>query len=724
MSFCQKCGKQLGDDMRFCDGCGAAVEAPVAAPVEAPVEMPAEVPAAPAQPKADFVGKVKGWFGVALAKCKEWCGIAVAFLKNLPKKVLMFGGAAVALVVVLAIVLGIVFSGGGAKVPSYALYVKNGDLYYNPDSSVKPWRVTKDPASTSEVQMSADGNRIFYYEVDGLERELRYRAVGKDKDSTKIDSDVSGYMINEKGTKVLYVKGGDLYLHDLKEKSKVASDANMLYATADLKTLLFSIEDGEDRTLYIKKGNKDKEKVMDLKDREVCGFTAKLDTVWFIDGEDLYKQKIGKDKEKLVSGVERVIHLYDSGEIFYVKTGEDKKVPLSTFVDDDLAASDAAAKEPVEPTAPTRPTYPDYPDYPDQPYWWEYDDEAQYEADYAEYETEYNRIKTEYEAAVQKYNDDYKKYEEDYEAYGEAYDKYRDEMNAYETIADRNEFRQELKETTYAYTTEKLAYFDGKKETVLAEDYTDYTTYADDKAVIVYGARKADESKKMKMSEIEYFYGAIYDVENFAENNASETLYVGIEGKAVALGGEDPYSIRLNEDGKSLYYLDNHDEEKNTAELYKVEIGKELKKAAKVDSDVDADSLSLADGKPVYTKDTKESHADLYWDGKKIDSDVYRYDYYEARGGFVYRTDYKDGEYTLKTSDGKNAVKVADDVHESTVLPNGNITYLKEYSSTKGKGDMYLYKGKKSVEVDTGVSSLVTVYGAQYTAKEYKIINW
>lgn len=706
--FCQKCGKQAAEGTRFCEACGApleaapAVEAPV---VEAPVaEAPvAEMPAEEA-PKADFAAKAKGLADVALAKCKE----GLAFVMKLPKKILAIGAAAVALVLVVAIVLGIVLSGGGAKVPSYALYVKGGDLYYNPDSSVKPWRVTKDPASTN-VQMSADGKRIFFMEQDGSDTELHYAAVGKEKDSVKIEDGISQWQINEKGTKVLFTKGGDLYSHNLKEKEKIASDVDGFVVSEDFGTILYSVEEDGESEVYVKKGKKDAEKILDGEDIELCAYDRSMSTIWFVEDDDLYEQKIGKKKEKLIGDVGSVIRIYDSGDVLYTKDGEDKKIPLANYVNDDLKDADAKAVEPVK---PTQPTYPEYPEYPSYPYSWEYESDAAYQAALDAYNTKREQLTNEYNAAKEKYQKDYEQYQKDLSAYYDAKDEYDD-------IADRNELREELKTQNFEYTTKKLCYFDGKKETVLTEDYTSFEDYAADKAVIVYGARKVDDSKKIKMSEVDY----IYDVESFARENVSAALYVGVEGKTSELKNEEAFSVRLTDDGKTVYFLDKKDEEKGEAELYKAAIGKEVKKVEKIDSDVTADSLSLEEDKPVYTKAKKDEHYDLYWDGKKIDSDVYRHGYYEARGGFVYRTDYKDGEFTLKTSNGKKAVKVADDVQNYSVLPNGNITYLKDYNMAKGKGDMYLYKGSKSVLVDDGVSTLVTVFGAQYSDKEYKIIN-
>lgn len=702
--FCQKCGKQAADGARFCEGCGAPLDAPVApvAPVqEAPVAPVQEAPVAPVLPeeaKVDYAAKAKGFAAVAVAKCKEWFGIALAFVKKLPKKVLMLGGAAVALVLVLVIVLGAVL-GGGAKYPSYALYVKDGELWYNPDSSVKPWLVSEDPAG-SKVSATENGKRLFFMEDDNV---LCYRDVASKKDAVELDDDVEGFFATADGKFVFYVKDGDLYRHNLKERVKVASDVDNLEMTEDGKTLLFA----SDENLYIKKGNKDKEKVMSLEETDLVAVTKTLDTIWFVKDETLYKQKIGKEKQKLASDVDEVIRVYDSGEMFFTKLGEEKTIALSTYVEDDMKAADAAATEPVQ---PTRPTYPEYPDYPDYPYSWDYDSDAAYQAAMNAYNTEYQRLQSEYEAAKQKYNTDLAKYNEDMNAYYEA-------QNAYRDVDKRNDLREDLKEENFEYTTKSLVYFDGKKETVLTEDYTSYGDYAADKAVLVYGARVVDSSKKIKISEVSY----AYDVRSFAQDNVSSAWYVAVEGKTSELKAEEPSYFNLTADGATLYFLDNIDEEKNTAELFEAAIGSAVKEPKKLDKGVDAGSLSIEEDKPVYTKDKKDEHYDLYWDGKKIDSDVYRHGYYEARGGFVYRTDYKDGEFTLKTSNGKKAVKVADDVYTYTVLPNGNVTYLQDYNTGKSEGDLYLLKGSKSVKVDEDVSTLISVYGAQATGKEYKV---
>ena len=56
---------------------------------------------------------------------------------------------------------------------------------------------------------------------------------------------------------------------------------------------------------------------------------------------------------------------------------------------------------------------------------------------------------------------------------------------------------------------------------------------------------------------------------------------------------------------------------------------------------------------------------------------------------------------------GKKAVKVQDDVYAASFTSTGNVLYLYEYNTEKGKGALYVFQGKKSKKVDDDVSAIV-----------------
>ncbi len=92
--FCNKCGKENEDNVKFCAGCGApmtpAEEAPVAAEPVAAVAVAVEAaPAAPAKPKVDFPGLLKKykWILIAVLAVAIIAVAAVIIISNIDKEV-------------------------------------------------------------------------------------------------------------------------------------------------------------------------------------------------------------------------------------------------------------------------------------------------------------------------------------------------------------------------------------------------------------------------------------------------------------------------------------------------------------------------------------------------------------------------------------------------------------------------------------------------------------
>jgi len=85
-----------------------------------------------------------------------------------------------------------------------------------------------------------------------------------------------------------------------------------------------------------------------------------LDTFYYTRDGSLYRQTAGSDdKQRIASDIYRVVKIYDSGEIYYIRK-EEEKINLTDYVNDSKADSDAAM---------TAPDYPEYPEPPDYPYW-------------------------------------------------------------------------------------------------------------------------------------------------------------------------------------------------------------------------------------------------------------------------------------------------------------------------------------------------------------------
>lgn len=339
-AFCSNCGAELIPGDAFCGNCGArAGAAPQAAPASAP-KTPNNPPKAPKAAKAPRMPK-------ELKNLKE----------KLPKKVVTIAGIVVAAILVV-VILGSLFSGG--KTNNYALYIKDGELQFAQMPKGKnPVEVTSklmdgdytDNHTQSQlyldyyIQMSEDGKKLFFpdkvdvsYYGSVNEFTLYWRNVGSKKEAEKVDSGISSYSINDKGTLVTYKKDGNLYQNDLKDKEKVASDVAAYRVSDDGKTIIYLVrEDNEESgNLYKKKGSKDAEKL--ASDVTSIRFVSEdFSTVMYSKEDSLYIKNGSKDAEKVASDVEDVM-VYDTDAVYYTKTGEE--FSLWDWVNDDMESDE------------------------------------------------------------------------------------------------------------------------------------------------------------------------------------------------------------------------------------------------------------------------------------------------------------------------------------------------------------------------------------------------
>lgn len=680
--FCQNCGQQTSTEFAFCQYCGASLSGEAA---EAP--------------KSEN-------------KLKELVG-KLPF--KLSKKLLMIAAGALAAIVLLIVIIAVASSGGKNN---YVLYLKDKEMYYAQVAKInKPWQVTDNLIDTEGVEnaalgyvasnlsqyvkMTKDGKHIFYIDkISDSSATLYYRsATNAKKEAEKIDTDVTRYEISENGKTLVYIKGeGDLYKHNLKDKEKIASDVSGFYMSSDAKTIIW--RDEEDN-LYMKSGNKDKEK-LDSEIDYIERVSEDFKTVWYVKEDSLYKRVLSKeDKEKLASDVYSVLAVYESGEFYYLKSDTTEK-KLYDYVDDDLAESDAAMKEPV---------YPDYPSVykPYAPYQYYGESDADYAIRYAEYEKE-----------LKEYNDAMDKYNAEKDAYDNAIDAWWDKQS-------RDSTRESLKNEVIEDTIYTLYYNNGKEDKELTANYASGSAeYSWDNQILVFGASEAAEVGKVKMSEIESYW----DVYNMVtdESDTSSEMYIALKDTVATIDQTAAEEFWITSDGKAVYFLDEvdyGDEESEESsdklphgDLYKMEIsGTKVKKTDLFDSDVYVDGVSLTeDDKPIYYKSYKDDKGELYLNKDKVADDVNSYVYDADSGVVVCMIDWNSEKSygTLKQWKKGKLVTVDEDVHDYELTPNGEILYLKEFSTKSYKGELYLYKGSKAKKVDDDVVAIIPVYEIEY----------
>lgn len=750
--YCPKCAQVNGLNDRFCMKCGNNLEGvapsnvpPVIEEKPSAFDQVAELAkkgAKEAKKAAEKAAKeAKKAADKAAEKAKELSEDMPEKTKGIPKPVLFagLGVAAVALIVIAILVLGAIFGGGN---DSYAMYVKDMEILYTDFSKDGPKEVTTrlvDDGDVDEYDMANrgyeyilsmfvairnDGNRVFYPDKIGDSMDLYYRDLDKPKkEPVKIDSDISYYAVDDAGKQMVYLKGedGNLYVSDLEEKEKLASNVEYFYITDDMKTVLYRDDEFNIYKVDVKSGEKEKV-VGDIDSLKYV--SEDLDLIYYIKDDNLYKQPVGGDREKIASDVNYVVRITEDGEVYYV-TAETYEVNMMDYVNDDMAATDAGIFEPE---------YPDYPSYPSKPYSWRYDSTEEYEAAYAQYELD-----------CAAYEEECARLEAEYD---EAYDRYWEKE-------DREWLRGQLSEYVQEMTDYTLHYYNGSDSVELLPNLSSKYAYtsAAEADVFIMSAYSPEEIAKVKLSDLESAYDVVMMVQ---EARAAGQSYYIVEGESlVKVELEDISNPVLSDDGKTLYYMvrytetekgsnsydsdapaaeyeeDYEPEEvivmKDEADLFEVSIKKgALGESKQVDDDVYYAYLQiLSDGKLMYYKnvDDGEEKGDLFVDGKEVDYDVAMYDVYESEemGGLVFFTDWnEEKEYgTMKFYDGKESKKLEDDVHRFAITPAGDLYYLYDYSLNHYTGELYLYKKNGSVKIDEDVIVLMNVNGATNRVRGY-----
>lgn len=706
MITCPKCNKELSDDTKFCDGCGAQIFETIFCPN------------CGKQTSTEFAFCQSCGASITETPTEEQPAAAPTKKKKLPKKAIIFGGIGVAVVAVLILVI-FLFSGGGKAKNVFTLYLKDSEIFfYDLKKDSEAWQLTTRLVDSEGVDdedladagyqlgfytyMSEDGKYIFFpdkvdYKDDGAN--LYYKEVAKpDMEAIKVDSDILYYTVNTSATLITYLKGeeGNLYQYKIGEDSrdKIASEVKNFEVSDDGTKIGYIDSEG---SLYLKYADKDKEKIAS----EVSSLEYLSDdfkTVYYIKEGSLYKKVEGEDPVKIASDVYDVIKIYETGEIYYL-ISEDSEISLMDYITDDMKSADASI---------TEPEYPDFPNSPDYPLWWDYDTDAEYNAAYAAYEEAYEA----WEAECDRMETEY------YEAW-----------DAYWAKENRDELRADLEEETLELSNYSLCFYNGTEATVITDAfvgddyYSDYT-YASEIPVIIYEAYNQSSLEKVKLSEVE----SIYDIEEMVEAAlfSSSERYIAVKTTATVVEQEkEATNFIINSSGTIVYYIDDIPEEKNYGELYRISIKNGVVGKAEVyDSDVCTGfCYFVSDTELEYFKDYKDGKGELYINKNKIDYDVYCYSVgvYSDLDKIFYFTDWNEEKNygTLKVYDGKEATKIADDVHSFSVTPDGRVLYLYDYSLKYCKGELHEWSNGETRKIDDDVVCVIPIINNKYRGYTY-----
>lgn len=257
-----------------------------------------------------------------------------------------------------------------------------------------------------------------------------------------------------------------------------------------------------------------------------------------------------------------------------------------------------------------------------------------------------------------------------------------------------------------------LYYFDGNESKMITDTY--YHRHDDE---LVEGTEELFVSENVPI--ISY---VAYDSK---EEHINTDRYIAVKDSVTIIEPEkEMKKCIINETGTLIYYIDNVSDEDSYGDLYQITINKgKVGEPHMYDSDVMIGGCEFVDNTRIkYFKDySKFNTADLYINKERIDYDVYGTSVLVKSDKVIYMTDYDDEKYygTLKIYEDEKAEKVADDVFDYCMTPDGRILYLYDYSMKYYKGALYVWEKGEKTKIDDDVVSIIDITGDKYRRFSY-----
>lgn len=718
--FCDECGAKIEENSRFCPICGTVLEkeendvsAVQAEQEQASVETaqtqePAQQPVETAQTQESvkqaveavqtpepvqqtvFCGHCGAQIPEGSAVC-PFCGKKLAEGAQQAKRKMspvVWIALAVAAVCAAAFLFVMPLLSGGNKAEQL-MYIKDDALMCTSLKKIEPMEIDDNVIETDDSfgspfyryryygpTYTADQKHLIYpvWDADYNISKLYYIEAGrKDAEPEKIDSDIDTFHVTKKN-EIIYKKDENLYIHNLKDKEKIASDVKEYYVSEDGAAVIWvSVEEGkmyyQDTALANEKEKLDSDVTL------LCSQSGDLKNIVYVKDDALYLLTDLTEKEKISADVQNVIAVSDVDgdvQVLYQKSEEMNSLFAWDVIDDDMAAADKAVTEPNEKDYQTERT--------EEGFWGP-------------------RVITETDDA---YYEDLQKY--------------------YEKL-ERDGIREMLKERSIegvSRTSLQLYQRSENSSTMMLDGWIGDFTYNYGMEDIVTAVQYCDmeELPKLKFSKVCEENG-IYSLESDVEAALQK------ETKTYIVMGN-----RVEELFDSEYFVDDIQIDQSNDTIYMLvaeEVGSEGKieyQIGKIDAS-DADSVSFEklysdtagivkcwDGKICYMKDAdaEAGTADLYLNDERI-----AYDVSNTYGGvniygesILYLTDCADdGSASLYLYRGDKPEKIKDEVYDFHYYDDRKIALLLDVSKKSGKGDLKLYNGKEVESVDTDVYGIV-----------------
>lgn len=656
--FCPNCGNRAEDGSRFCMFCGARFENESTRQA-VPQRIPNPI---------NTLKRERRLTGIRLSK-QQW---------------MIAGGALAAVAVIVLLVLLI---GAGGREPNYALYVKDGEMFYHGVSDKMPQQLSEDLLDGVElddrsmwykayylgvgVHVTDDGKTIFYLDnQDGGQGMLYRRSLADSgKEPEKLASNVEQYVVLDNGKLIFYLKNGTLHRIKGGEDEKIAKNVED-FRISDSGDVLYENEDGQWYLIF--RGKEDKIGT----DLDIY-LTTEKGVTYYQDGDRIYRKPFGKDKEKLADDVDTVIQFEENNSFYFTRREE---LTLADFFQ------------------------------PDSEYenWMSGMEERAYTPFYSLY---YYNGKEEIllgEACANRqmhYINDAEGFMESFTMFYTRYDlesmgklSYKD----LEALCNTDEyFYYSVYDVAGIMIEEALAKnaayclcVDSEIYELDADQIEDFWYSREEKAV--YLMTDVDEEKQEgTLLRAEISDGKVGELTEYDKN-----VYTGFGPRFVA-------------GTQTLYYYKNVENE--TGELY---IG-----GTPVEKDVPATShvKYLVGEKAFLYQSDMDPEENTYtlksYDGKttrEIAEDVYSYSLGKD-GSLVFLYDYDPDrdEGSLAWYDGK-IVEIGEDVYDYAFTPDGDVLFLHDYSTKRYKGDLAVFSGRKVKELDEDVMAIVKPHDSLY----------
>lgn len=513
-----------------------------------------------------------------------------------------------------------------------------------------------------DIVLTEDHRYVFIpQEIEGYKYDLYRVPYGKkDAEALKVAKEVTSYTVLSNNSFVFLNSDDKLYLSNIKENNKISSDVEWYCISDDKKYIMWGTIDDSD--LYVQDLSMSKDKIKIAS--EITShptYTSDFSKIILRDEDgDLVLYTKFTDKTKIVSpdsdsyDFTYYVNEVDGELVVYYWDYETDNIEASLLLEDDLAESDAAMKEPV----------------------------------IEDYQT--TIVKDSFWGPRESIETDPKYYED--------YDKYMAKLD--------RDYMRDFFNSTVEINSANISFFSTTEmeSTDIGEVYLEDYRVAEDKLVLL----QLDTNSIEKMNIEDIMNMDYTDIEDELKKNLNKGLFINIYDGGTSecvldCDMEDYGSLGQFNVAKDKTYLTLFERDGDDRTLFEID-----SKGAMTSLNDECESIyAVFDSGILYSAAYDDGEVELYLNEDRIDSDVYASNISRWEDGVIsYYTDVdENGAGSLWIYD-KEKKLVDDDVIAFVKNDDGSIFYLYDYNFKKYEGDLKQYKNGKEKLIDTDVRTL------------------